>query len=207
MRLRLVSLSLLALLAVIPAAAQQELYTNGPINGQVDSWPINFGFAVSDSFTLGTAASVNELQFGTFNFPGDVLESVEVSITSSEFGGTTYFDGVVNFTASNCFVNGFGFDVCTETGSFAPVGLNAGTYWLNLQNAIVNTGDPVYWDENSGPSQASQSSLGTIPSESFTLYGTANTTTTTGTTPEPASVLLLGTGVISAAGILRRKLF
>ena len=56
--------------------------------------------------------------------------------------------------------------------------LNAGTYWVNLQNAVVNTGDPVYWDENSGPSLASESSVGTIPSESFTILGEATTTTT-----------------------------
>ena len=61
--------------------------------------------------------------------------------------------------------------------------LAAGDYWLNLQNAVVDTGDPVYWDENSGPSQASQNSVGTIPSESFTLLGE----TTQGTVPEPGS--------------------
>ena len=96
------------------------------------------------------------MNFAAWLFPGDVLESAEVSITSSEFGGTTYFDGTVNFTQSGCTTNSFGFSLCNETGSFSGDALNAGTYWLNLQNAIVNTGDPVYWDENSGPSSASE---------------------------------------------------
>ena len=95
-----------------------------------------------------------------------------VSITSDEFGGTTFFDGTVNFTQSGCVANGFGFNVCTETGSFGGPTLNAGTYWLNLQNAVVSNGDPVYWDENCGPSSASENSIGTIPSEAFTLGGT-----------------------------------
>ena len=211
MKLRIASLSLLALcLAVVPAMAQNDLYDNGPINGTVDAWTINFGFIVSDTFTLGANSSVNEVDFGAWLFPGDILESAEVSITSSEFGGTTFFDGTVNFTQSGCTSNQFGFDVCTESGTFGPVNLNAGTYWLNLQNAVVNTGDPIYWDENSGPSSASENSVGTIPSEAFTVLGgsTTSMTTTTGTTtPEPSSIMLFGSGILGLVGVLRRKLF
>jgi hypothetical protein len=86
---------------------------------------------------------------------------------------------------------------------------SAGTYWLNLQNAS-SRGDPVYWDENSGPSSASENTVGTIPSESFTVLGTQSTTTsttTTGTTPEPSSIMLFGSGILGLAGMLRRKLF
>src|SRR5579863_7474106 len=100
--MRIASLSLLALcLAVVPATAQ-VLVNNGPINGTTDAWTINFGFIVSDSFSLGSASTVTGLAFGAWVFPGDTLQSAEVSITSSEFGGTTYFDNVVNFTQSGC---------------------------------------------------------------------------------------------------------
>jgi len=59
------------------------------------------------------------------------------------------------------------------------VSTNSGTSYLNLQNAVVGSGDPVYWDENSGigchsqgcPSQAYQNSVGTIPSEAFDVVG------------------------------------
>jgi len=61
---------------------------------------------------------INGLVFGGWVFPGDVIESVEVSITSSEFGGTTYFDQQVNFTGSNCGGNSYGYNVCDETGGF-----------------------------------------------------------------------------------------
>jgi len=30
----------------------RRLYDNGPINGNVDAWTINFGFVMSDPFTL-----------------------------------------------------------------------------------------------------------------------------------------------------------
>ena len=83
------------------------------------------------------------------------------------------------------------------------------TYWLNLQNAVVPSGDPVYWDENSGtgcqsngcPSSASESAVGTIPSEAFTINGGS------GTVPEPSSIMLFGSGILGLAGLLRRKLF
>ena len=204
-------LTLLAVcLTVTAATAQSDIYDNGPTNGTTDGWTINFGFAVSDSFTFQSNLIVGGVNFAAWVLPGDVLESAEVSITSSEFGGTSYFDQTVNFTQSGCVANQYGYNVCTESGTFLPVSLNAGTYWLNLQNASVNTGDPVYWDENSGPSSASENSIGTIPSESFTLVsGETGTGTGTGTgsTPEPSSIMLFGSGVLGLAGVLRRKLF
>ncbi len=210
MGLRIGLLSLLVLcIATIPSMAD-TVYDNGPINGTTDGWTINFGFVVSDTFIIGSGgATVDGLVFGAWLYPTDILRSAEVSITSSEFGGTTYFDGTVNFTQSDCTRNQNGYDVCVETGTFPAVNLGVGTYWLNLQNALAEgMDDPVYWDENSGPSQASQNSLGTIPSESFTILGTANSTTTsTGTTPEPSSVMLFGSGMLGLAAVLRSKLF
>ena len=204
MKLRMLCLVVLCL-AALSAMAQQTLYTNGPINGTTDSWPFNFGFVVSDSFTLSSAATVDQFTFGTFTFPGDVLVSAEVEITSAEFGGTTYSDQVVNFTQSDCRGNQYGFNVCVQTGNLSPVNLAAGTYWLNLDNGVVNDGDPMYWDENSGPSHASFSTVGTIPSESFTLLGTTNSGG--GTVPEPSSIALFASGVLALAGVLRRKVY
>lgn len=194
----------------LPAWAS-VVYDNGPISGQIDSWTINFGFVVSDSFTVsGGPSTITGLSFGTWAF-GDVLESVEVSITSNEFGGTTYFDQVVSTTQSDCHDNQYGYQVCLQSARFDGPTLTNGAYWLNLQNAVDNIGGlPIFWDENSGagcqspgcPSQAS-TWLGTIPSESFTLLGT---TSGSGTVPESGSLLLLGSGVIGSLGVLRREL-
>ena len=68
---------------------------------------------------------ISGLTFGAWLFPGDVLQTVEVSITSAEFGGTTYFDQVLSFTQSGCSGNQYGFNVCTETSSnFSTVNLS-----------------------------------------------------------------------------------
>ncbi len=199
-------LLLFSSLLFVPASAD-DIYDNGPTNGTTNAWDINFGHIVSDSFTVGSAgATITGLSFSAWVFPGDVLDGgVEVSITSAEFGGTTFLDERVNFTQSGCVANQYGFNVCTETSdsSFGTVNLTGGTYWLNLQNAQAKTNEPIYWDENSGPSQASENSIGTIPSESFTLLGRSGT----GTTPEPSSIMLFGSGLFGLAGVTRRKLF
>lgn len=209
---RFAMLAACLILQIALAASGQTIYDNGPRGPDADAWTINQGFVVSDTFTVSQGTSqINGLVFNGWVFPGDILESVEVAITSSEFGGTNYFDQQVNFTQSQCSANAYGFNVCEETGSFSGPALGNGTYWLNLSNAIVNDGDPIYWDENSGagcnspgcPSQASENSVGTIPSESFTVLG--NSTTGTGTVPEPSSLLLLVAGAGSLVGIVRRK--
>jgi len=194
------------------AASGQIVYDNGHAGVDTDGWTINEGFVVSDTFTVSQGTSqINGFAFNAWLFPGDVLEFVEVSITSQESGGTTYFDQSVRFVQSDCGTNSYGFNVCDETATFNGPTLGNGTYWVNLSNAVVNTGDPVYWDENSGagcnspgcPSTASENTVGTIPSESFTVLG--NTTASGGSVPEPGSLFLAASGLLGVAGMLRRK--
>jgi len=210
-------------LAVVPAMAQ-VVYSNGPTNGNTDAWTINFGFIVSDSFNLSMATTITGATFAMWLEPaapvgpcahcaygGDTLETAELSITSLENGGTSYFDQMLNFTQSNCVANSYGYNICQENTSFNGPSLNAGTYWLNLQNAVTREGNPVYWDENSGPSLASQNMVGTIPSESFTLLGSFELKNSPdgsqqSSTPEPSSILMLGAGILSVASLFRLKI-
>ena len=203
----------IATLLAVPAAAQ-VIYENGPINGNTDAWTINFGFIVADSFNISTGnTTVTGMSFGAWLFAGDTLQSAEVQITSEPFGGTTYFQQQVPFTASGCAVNQYGYDVCTETASFNGPTLNNGMYWVDLQNAIDTQGNPVYWDENSGvgchspgcPSEATES-FESIPSEAFSMLGTSSSGST-GSVPEPDSLMLFASAVLGCGALLRRKLF
>src|SRR4051794_27091034 len=136
MKLRFVCLTALALcLTAVCATAQIDLYDDGPTDGTTDAWTFNFGFTPSNSFILTNPAHVSGLEFAAWLFPGDVLQSVEVWVTSQELGGTLYFDQVVNTSQSSCVLNGFGFNVCTETAMFDGPSLNAGMYWLTCKTA------------------------------------------------------------------------
>jgi len=227
-RVAFISLTVVCVtLAAVPALAQ-VVYDNGPMNGNTDAWTVSSGFIVSDTLHCCREAdgsyapgggTIDGFNFYAWLFPGDTLSTAELSITSGENSGTSFFDQTVSFTQGSCASNGFGFSVCLESSTFSGPSLAAGTYWVNLQNASVPSGDPVYWDENSGvgcggmgcPSQASENTVGSIPSESFTVFGVVNTTSTTTSTttsvPEPSSIMLFGSGGLGLAAWLRRKFF
>jgi hypothetical protein len=211
--LRIASLSLFTVLClaltVLPAAAD-VVYDNGPVNGQVNGWTINNGFVVSDSFDLTRKSTIQGFDFAVWAFPGDTPQKVDWSLTSAANGGTIFGSGTANLTSQFLFTNLDGFDIDEETVTGLNVSGEAGSYWLNLQNAVTLQGNPLYWDENSGvgctsagcPSQASESSVGTIPSEAFDIYGTTGGQLA----PEPSSFMLLGSGILGLATYLRRRL-
>src|SRR5271169_1263718 len=153
MKTRIVSLTVLCLaLAPVPASVQ-VLYDDGPINGTTDAWTINFGYVIGDSFTLLNNSTVGGFNFGVWEYAGDVLTSVDWSITQFPVSGFVYGSGTAsgkNLTDQFISVNQYGYDIDQITVTGLNVGLSSGTYWLNLQNAVVPSGNPVYWDENSG---------------------------------------------------------
>jgi len=218
MKQRMVSLTILCLmLGAIPTLAQQDLYDNGPINGTTDAWTINFGYELADSFTLLNNSTVGGFNFGVWEYGGDRLTSVDWLISSFPDGGTRYGSGTAsgsNLMDQFLSVNQYGYDIDRITVTGLNVALVSGnTYWLTLQNAVVPSGNPVYWDENSGagcggddghgggcPSIASPGGVGSDPSEAFTIDGPG------GTTPEPDSFILLASGILGLTGLLRRRL-
>ena len=157
-----------------------QVYSNGPINGTTDAWTINNGFVVSDTFTTTGEPPVGGLAFGAWLLPGDVLESAQVTITSSPFGGTTDLNLVASFFQSGCSGNQYGFNVCTETASFGGPTLNSGTYWLSLKTRSstratpctgMRTGPSRAVDIDGGGAPPTATDIGSIPSEAFTVLG------------------------------------
>jgi len=208
MKTRFALLILLCVAAAVVPASGGTIYDNGPANGSVYAWTINFGYVVSDSFTVGAASTVFGVDFYVWAYPGDTALTVDWSITSAEFGGTTYGSGTASLSSTFISSNQYGYDIDKLSASGLNAALSPGTYWLNLQNATTSFGDPLFWDENSGPSQASESAVGTIASEAFDITSLACAGADCGPpTPEPGSLVLFGTAIVGLAAVRRRRLF
>jgi hypothetical protein len=189
------------------ASKADVLYDNGPANGQVDAWTINSGFAVANAFTLGSAAQVTGLNFTVWNSGSDVTSAIDWSIVTSPTLGTTLASGTASVSQVFAYTNTFGYSVNADSIAIPAVALVAGTYWIELQNAVVTGGDQVYWDINGGPSQVWENSLGYNPdpatygvngssSDTFQIIGPTSA-------PEPASALLFGLPLAAIAALRR----
>jgi hypothetical protein len=167
---------------------------------------------VSDSFTITSSSTIQGFNFAFWLFPGDTLTSLDWAVGTCVFcsdiaKGTASGPGLSSsFMSTNQY--GYGIWDVGVTGLNIPIsGGTPDAYWLSLQNAEVPSGNPVFWDENGGPSTAWTNCIqngqqGCIPSESFNIVGIPGT----GTTPEPSSIVLFGSGIFGLAGMLRRKM-
>lgn len=217
MKLHIASLSLLTvcclMLAVAPAVA--GVYTSGPPNGTIAAPPINFGGSVSDSYVLTPPTPANALDFVYWDASNTVLlQTVDVALGSSPFGGTPEtITSILSTCLFSCLPNLFGFYIMD---AHLNLEVNSPAGWITLSNACTGpcTGTlPIGWDEcTPGPGCAGEAfslprgspyevAQTSIPAESFTLSVPG------GTTPEPSSIILFGSGILGLAGVLRRKLF
>ncbi len=179
-------------LSAVPASAG-VIYDNGPDAGNNTYHTIDGPYQVSDSFTLSSDSTVVEAILQVDVFVGDTPTSLDWLITTASFGGTTLASGTgVSLAATfdhPWIPNSHIGDVYQVSFGVPNLFLAAGTYWLQIQNATSAQGFGVSWAEGANNlGSASQTIQGTIPSESFELLS-----------PEPASFVLFGSGILALA--------
>jgi PEP-CTERM motif len=211
-------LTVCLLALALPAMADSVVYNNGYIGSISDSWTINLGFWVQDSFYLTSHTQLTGVDFTVLESQGDKMQTVDWQLLSTQPGVGLGLPTTINVNDTVLSTGGFGYQVDDISFTLPNLNLNGGTYWLRLSNATTrDQGNPVYWIENDGggctspgcPSQALATTVGSIGSEVFDIRGIKladGDTSAFNQSPEPSSLAIFGSGVVALAGRLRKRI-
>ncbi|HVP55971.1 MAG TPA: PEP-CTERM sorting domain-containing protein [Candidatus Eisenbacteria bacterium] len=216
-RRALIVWSAVIMLLTVPGWAAQVLVYSQPtdLNGGYASQndPSLGGFATAfDNFTLGSSANINQVTWvGSYitgvggitgytlgfwsnsgNAPGSLLMSYSV-------GGNA---GEASMGTDNLGNPVFGYSLMLGSSFAAAAGTE---YWLSIVPDLAFPPQWLWETGTGGDSNNYQCFFGTCGNnpydQAFALYAQQQTTI-----PEPSSLMLLGSGILGAAGLLRRKL-
>jgi hypothetical protein len=142
----------LAALALVAGAARADvLYDSPPVGYAAGANLISGAGVVADSFALTGQSVVEGVQFDSWTYPLATITNVDWAIldaSPAEFGNVLLSGSSAVTSASLFSGNNFGFAIDRNSFAIPDAPFAAGTYWLELQNAVVTEG-AAFWDESS----------------------------------------------------------
>lgn len=181
--------------------------SGGTLAGVITYSPQAASFTITQTYTDVSISAY--LSAANLVMPGQGT----VYLTDQIGPGTTVANQI-----SSIALSGVGFAPLTTTDLFSGLTLGPGTYYIVTDS---NTGGRLGWDDFTGNTDLASTGNttntdlngtdngGYPPANTFTSQGTFEdfdvSTPATTVTPEPSGLVLMGTGLLGVAGLLKRR--